>query len=114
MGDPVIDYENALALVYDAQALVVKALRANPSKEEERRLNRRLGRLRLEETDLTAMIDALDNESDPSIQPPTDAQVQEIASLSGQVENATQANINASAALVTAGNVLDLASALTA
>lgn len=108
-GDPVIDLENALALVFDAEALTLKGLRANPSKEEQRKLNKRLASLVVEEADLIAMIDALENRIEPGIKPPTDAQVTEIAKLSEKVEQDTQDNITASDALATSGKVLELA-----
>ena len=111
--DPIIEYENALALVYDAQALVLKGLRANPDKQEERRLNKHLAKLRVEEADLIAMIDALEDEPVKDLPMPDQALVDEIARLSGEVEKATRRNVTAAGALKVAGGILDLAINLT-
>ena len=112
-GDPIIEYENALALVYDAQALTLKGLRANPDKQEERKLIKRLARLKVEEADLIAMIDALEDEPAENLPAPDPALVAEIARLSGEVEAATKRNLSAAGALAAAGKVLDLAIKLT-
>ena len=106
-GDPIIDYENALALVYDAQALTLKGLRANPNRQQERKLNKRLASLKVEEADLIAMIDALENEPVEDLPGPDPALVAEIARLSGLVEAETKRNLTAEGALVAAGLVLD-------
>ena len=50
-----------LSLVYDAIAIAQKGLLANPSKDEERKLNRTLAKLELERVDLRAMLDAMED-----------------------------------------------------
>ena len=103
-----IALEDALALVYDAIALAQKGLRANPSKEEGRKLSKTLARLEVERADLEGLIDAM-ADAPEAVQPPTPAQVESIAALIGEVANLTRANLTATAALAVASKVLDLA-----
>lgn len=107
-----IIYADALALVYDAIALANKGLLANPSKEQERKLNKTLLRLEAERTDLMGTLIALAKKQPVGVPPPTQAQVDEIANLTGEVEGLTRANITAAGALAVASGVLDLATAI--
>lgn len=109
---PEIAYENALALVFDSISLARKGLRLNPSKEEERKLNKTLLRLEVERADLEAMLDALADDDPVGVAPPTQAQVDEIAALTGEVEGLTRANLTAAGALSAASKVLALAVAV--
>ena len=111
-SDPIIQLEDALALVFDTQALTIMALRSNLKKEDERRLNKFLARLVVEEADLISMIDALEDGGQPGIAPPTAAQVADISTLSGEVEQLTNGNLAASGVLAVSGKVLDLAIAV--
>jgi len=111
--DPVLILENALALVYDAQSLVLRGLRANPDKDEQRRLNKTLARLKVEQKDLEDLIDAYEDE--PNImKPPPQEVVDNIAELSGKVEQEIGKNVTASRALELASGVLDMATKATA
>lgn len=107
-NDPVIVLERALALVYDAMAIAQKGRRANPNKEESRRLNKTLARLELERHDLEEMIDAMEG-TPADVSPPSQAEVDRIAELTGRVEQQTRTNITAAGALAIASDVLDLA-----
>ncbi len=109
---PEIVYENALALVYDSISVARKGLRSNPSKEEERKLNKTLLRLEAERADLEGMLDALADDEPVGVAPPTQAQVDEIATLTGEVEGLTRANLTAAGALSVASKVLALAAAV--
>ena len=111
--NPEITYANTLALVFDAISSANKGLLANPSKEEERRLNKTLLRLEVERTDLMGMLIALANNEPVGVAPPTQAHVDEIATLTGAVENLTRANLTAAGALTVASNILALAAAVT-
>jgi hypothetical protein len=106
-------YEDALALVFDAIATNRKGLRANPSKDEKRKLNKQLARLEAERADLEAMLDAIIDGETIDVAPPTQAQVDEIASLTGQVEGWTRDNRTAAGAITVATNVLALAVEIT-
>jgi len=111
--DIVLVLEDALSLVYDAQSLTLKGLRANPSKDEKRRLKKRLASLKLEQKDIEDLIDAYE-ESDDVLPPPNPTVVSEIAALTGQVEGHRQANLTAASALEISGKVLDMAIKATA
>lgn len=111
-NDPVINLELALALVFDAIAIAQKGLRANPSKEEGRKLHKTIARLEIERTDLEEMIDALDNSPD-DVPPPSQEDVDRIAELTGRVEQQTRQNLTAAGAVEITSNVLDLAIKLT-
>jgi hypothetical protein len=106
--DPVIILERALALVFDAIAIAQRGLRANPTKEEERKLNKTLAQLEVERADLEGMIDALENKP-TDVPPPTQEQVDRIAELTGRVEQQARASVTAAGALAIASDVLDLA-----
>jgi len=106
-------YEDALALVFDAIAMARKGLRANPSKEEERKLNKLLARLEVERADLEAMLDALIDGRVIDVAPPTQAQVDEIARLTGEVGDWTRRNGTAAGAVTVLSKVLDLAVEIT-
>ena len=110
--DPVIALERALALVFDAIAIAQKGRRANPTKEEERKLNKTLARLEVERADLEGMIDALQNET-ADVSPPTEEHVKRIAELTGRVEQQTRMSVTAAGALAIASDVLDLAIKMT-
>jgi hypothetical protein len=111
-SDPVIVLESALALVFDAIAIAQKGCRANPTKDEERKLNKTLARLEVERADLEGMIDALENEP-ADVPPPTQEHVERIADLTGRVERQTRASLTAAGALAIASDVLDLAIKMT-
>ena len=106
-------YEDALGLVFDTIVTVKKGLRANPSKEEERKLNRRLAQLQVERADFEAMLDAIIDGETIDVAPPTQAQVDEIANLTGEVGGLTRANLTAAGALTVASKVLALAAEVT-
>ncbi len=110
--NPKIAYANTLALVFDAISSANKGLLANPSKEEERKLNKTLLRLEVERTDLMGMLIALAKNQPVDVAPPTQAQVDEIATLTGEVEGLTRANLTAAGALSVASKVLALAAAV--
>ncbi len=105
-------YEDALALVFDTSVTVKKGLRANPSKEEERKLNRRLAQLEVERADFEAMLDAIIDGETIDVAPPTQEQVDEIARLVGEIGGLTRANLTAAGALGVASEVLALAAAV--
>lgn len=111
--DPVLVLEDALALVYDAQALVLRGLRSNPDKDEKRKLNKTLAKLKIEQKDLEDLIDAYEDEPN-TVQMPAQGVVDEIARLSGEVEKVTRKNLSASRALELASGVLDMAIEATA
>ena len=111
-NDPIITLERALALVFDAIAIAQKGLRANPSKEEERKLIKTIARLDIERTDLEEMIDALENEP-TDVPPPSQADVTRIAELTGRVERETRRNLTATGAVEITSGILDLAIKLT-
>jgi hypothetical protein len=111
--DPVIILERALALVFDVIAIAQKGRRANPTKEEERKLNKTLARLEVERADLEGMIDALENNEPHDVPPPTQEQVNRIAELTGRVEQQARASVTAAGALAIASDVLDLAIKMT-
>ena len=112
--NPKIAYGETLALVFDAISSANKGLLANPSKEEERKLNKILLRLEVERTDLMGMLIALAKNQPVGVAPPTQEQVNEIARLSGAVEGLTRANLTAAGAVTVASDVLALAVAVTA
>ena len=115
MADETADHlEEALGLIYDAISLNNKGMRANPSKEEKRRLMKRRARLEAERADLEGLLDAMADGEDIGVTPPTPEQVKAIADLTAQVEQQTRAAVTASAVLALTGQVLDLAIALTA
>ncbi len=106
--NPLVNLGNALFLVLDTIAIANKGLLKNPSKEDERKLNRTLAKLELERADIRAKLDAIiAGESD--IVGPTSGQVQEISSLTAEVEAVTNANLTASAAVALSSRVLTLA-----
>lgn len=106
-------YEDALALVFDAIAAAHAARRANPSKEERRKINKLLLRLEVERADLEAMLDALIDGREIDVPPPTQAQVDRIAELTGEVETHTRNDRTAAGAVTVAAKVLDLAVEIT-
>lgn len=106
-------YEDALALVFDTIVTVKKGLRANPNKERERKLNKMLAQLEIERADLEAMLDAIIDGDTVDVAPPTQAQVDEIAALTGEVGGLTRANITAAGTISVASKVLALAAAVT-
>lgn len=112
--DPEMFYEDALALVFRAIRATRRALNSNPSKEEERKLNKRLLRLEAERADLEAMLDAIIDGEALDVAPPTPADVENIANLTKQVAGLTKANLTAAGALNVTSKVLDLAMKVTA
>jgi hypothetical protein len=109
----ILNFEKALALVEDAMEVTRNGLRANPSKEEERKLNKMLLRFGLERAALEGMITAI-RSGEKTPQPPTKAQVDAIAKLTGEVDDLTTANTTASGAISIATRVLELAAQLKA
>jgi hypothetical protein len=107
--DAILSVSNMLALVYDAIAVAQKGLLANPTKDEERALNRTLAKLELERADLSAMLDALEDADNKDFTGPTAEQVTLIGTLTAEVDNLTSANLTASAAVDLTSRVLDLA-----
>ena len=99
---------NALSLVYDALAAARKALLENPTKEQRRKLQRRIARLEAERAEISAKLDALaDGETD--VKGPTAAQVAQIAVLTREVGAMTEANLAASKVLAVTTKILALA-----
>ena len=105
-------YEDTLALVFETIVTAKQGLRANPRKEEERKLNRRLAQLEVERADLEAMLDAIIDGETIDVAPPTQEQVDEIARLTGEVGGLTRANLTAAGALTITSKVLALAAAV--
>ncbi len=105
--------EAALALVYGAIHVSNDALRSNPSKVEKRILLKRRARLEAERADLEGMLDALADGEAIDVDAPTDQQVNDIADLTGKVEQQRRADVTIAAALEITGDVLVLATELT-
>ena len=106
--NPLITLGDALSLVFDAIALAQKGLLKNPSKEQERKLNRTLARLELERADIHAQILALIAKKG-AVPRPTTAQVKEISDLTAEVDALTNASITASGAVALTSKILGLA-----
>ena len=100
---------DALALVFDGISLAGKGLLRNPSKEQKRKLNRRIARLEAERAEIVAKMDAIED-GVTNVKGPTDAQVTHIANLTAEVEKAAAANQTASAALSVSAKVLTVVS----
>jgi hypothetical protein len=105
---PIVALEEALSLVFGAIALAQKGLENNPSKEEERTLNDTLNDLNLRRATIEAKLDALIAKTAP-LAGPTPAQVAQVAALTGEVEQLTNAAVTASAAVKLTARVLTLA-----
>jgi len=110
-GDKVPELLGALGVVGDAIELADGALHDNPTKEQERALNRALLRLNAELGVLNAELDAALAE-DTTVQGPTEAQLAKIAELTDEVENAKNANATISARIALISKVLTVASAI--
>ncbi len=106
--------EMCLALIYGAIHLNNEGLRSNPSKEEKRRLLKTRACLEAERADLEGILDAMADGESADVNPPTQAQVNEIARLSADVEEQRRTALTAGAALEATGAVLDLAMQVTA
>ncbi len=106
--NPLVTLGNMLSLTFDAIAIAQKGLLRNPSKEEERKLNRTLAKLELERTDIRAQLDAL-IAGEQNIVGPTLDQVQEISRLTAEVDALTNASLTASGAVALASRILALA-----
>lgn len=102
------DLSDALSLVFDGIALASKSLLKNPSKEEKRKLLRRITRLEAERADIVAKMDAIEN-GDSSVKGPTAAQVTKVADLTGKVEQMAAANFTVAGALSLTSQVLTVA-----
>lgn len=111
--DHLIQLEDALGLVYDAQAAVLKGKRANPSKEQQRALNKAWARLELEKADLEGQITAIEDEGE-ILPPPSAEMVTEIARLTAAAETETRKGKTAAEYLTFAGAVLAMATEVTA
>jgi hypothetical protein len=110
-GDKVPELLEAIGVVNDAIALAEGALLDNPTKEEERSLNRTLLRLNAELAVLQAELDAALAES-TLVQGPTEAQLAQIGALSEEVENAINASATVSARIKIATKVLAVAASV--
>lgn len=108
-GGPRIVYNDALALVHNAIMATREGLLANPSREQERKLNKILARLQVEVANLESMLIALAKKQPVGVEPPTQAHVDEIAKLTGEVEGLTRETLTAASALSVASSVLALA-----
>lgn len=106
--NPYDSLSDALSLVFDALAVAQKGLLKNPSREEKRKLLRRIGRLEGERAEIAAKMDALEAGA-TDVVGPTKNQVDEIAALTGEVEAMTRANLTASAALALTSRIMTLA-----
>jgi hypothetical protein len=107
MSDKVPGLLDAIALVDDAITMAENALLDGPSKEEERKLNRRILRLKTERSVLDAELDAaLDEET--GVLGPSQSQIQEIAKLSMQVEQAKAASASVQDRIALTGKVVSL------
>jgi hypothetical protein len=111
--NPLVTLGNALSMVFGAIAIAQKGLLKNPSPEEERKLNRTLAKLELERATISAKLDAL-IAGNQDIAGPTPGQVQEISSLTAQVEVLTNANLTASGAVALTSRILTLATDIAA
>ena len=99
---------DALALVFDGISLAGKALLRNPSKEQKRKINRRIARLEAERAEIAAKMDAIEDGM-TSVKGPSATQVARIADLSAEVESAVRSNLTVSASLALTSKVLTLA-----
>ena len=99
----------AFALVFDAISLVGKGLLRNPSKEQKRKLNRRIARLEVERAEIAAKMDAIED-GVTGVKGPTATQVARIAILTAKVDKAAAASQTASAALTVSAKVLAVVS----
>jgi hypothetical protein len=106
--NPLVTLGNMLSLVFDAIAIAQKGLLKNPSKEEERKLNRTLAKLKLERADIRAELDSL-IDGEQNIAGPTPAQVKEMSKLIAEVDKLTNASVTASGAVALTSRILALA-----
>lgn len=103
----VTDILHAIELVDNTLALVDNALINNPSKDDERALNRLNLRLEAERSELRADLRSLlKGAVAPS---PSPVDIEQMAALSMQVEQATNSAIAASAAITLVRKSLDFA-----
>ena len=98
---------DALALVFDGISLAGKALLRNPSKEQKRKLNRRIARLEGERAEIAAKMDAIED-GVANVKGPSAAQVTRIADLSAEVESGAKSDLTASAALAVTSKVVTI------
>jgi hypothetical protein len=106
--DPLLSLRDAVSLIEDAIALVEEELAKNPAKDDERKLRRTLTELTAKRAIVDAKITALLDKS-RQIAGPTAVQVAAVASLSGQVEDLTNASRTGSATVALTSKVLALA-----
>jgi len=107
-ANPLVTLGNMLSLVYDGIATAQKGLLRNPSPEEERKLNRTIARLEPERAKIRAKLDALIAGAQ-NIVGPTPDQVQQMSSLTAEVEGLTNASLTASGTIALTSKILDLA-----
>ena len=98
---------DSITLVDAAISLAESALLDNPSKEDERSLNRSILRLQAERASLDAQLDAA-LASETAVLGPSPAQLAVIESLTAQVEKAAAATATVSAGIALSGKVIDL------
>ncbi len=104
----IITLNDSLLLTIDAIAVAEKGLLKNPSKEEERSLNRNLAELELKRAGIRAMLNAL-IAKERDIKGPTIEQVEEISRLTAEVDSLTNAALTASGAVGLSSRILSLA-----
>jgi len=104
--DPVVLLTRALNLTLDSMQLVAFALESNPSPANEIKLSRRGLALERRAAKLQAQLDAIT--ATTQVVGPTPGQVERMAALTAQVEQATNAALAASAVLSLTGDILDL------
>ena len=99
------ELSDSLSLVFDGIALASKALLKNPSKEQKRKLLRRIARLEAERAEIVAKMDAIEN-GETDVKGPTSAQVTKVADLTGKVEELAATNFTVAGALALTSQVL--------
>ena len=100
---------DALEMTEDAIVVAKQGLLQNPTKEVRRALDADILELEAKRAKISAKMIAL-GRGEPSVKKPTDAQIAEIATLAGEVDQLTRASATASQALAITGRVLDLMS----
>ncbi len=100
---------DALEMTEDAIVVAKQGLLQNPTKEVRRALDADILELEAKRAKISAKMIAL-GRGEPSVKKPTDAQIAEIATLVGEVDQLTRASAAASQALAITGRVLDLIS----
>ena len=99
---------DSLLLIYDGITLARKGLLKNPDTNQRRKLNRRIARLEAEAAEIEAKMTAIED-GVTGVRGPTDAQVNKVSQLTGEVEGMTRANITASKALALTSKIMDIA-----